>query len=165
MHSLGVDSKWHFEDVLSFDDSMLSMVNSSVCALLVLFPLKDIVDARESGDGVPTLDPETYESQVFFMKQEVSNACGTVAIVHAVANNRSQIQLENGSVLSEFVLKASNVSLDQRTSLLGDDERIEKHHQETATEGKTRDKDMARRDLHFLTLTLGFKYVLCFGFF
>jgi ubiquitin carboxyl-terminal hydrolase L3 len=184
MHSLGVDKKWKLVDVLSFDNAMLSMIDRSACALLVLFPLKDVIDSREAESTIVELDPSKYESNIFFMKQEgmeissetiffnyhactlktspaqtenivVSNACGTVAIVHAIANNRDKISLLEKSVLSEFVLKASSVALNERTSLLGDDERIEEVHEKTANKGKTKDSEMLRKDLHFLTLTLG----------
>jgi ubiquitin carboxyl-terminal hydrolase L3 len=30
------------------------------------------------------------------MKQTISNACGTVAMIHAVANNRDVIKLDDG---------------------------------------------------------------------
>lgn len=35
----------------------------------------------------------TVPSDVFFMKQKISNACGTFALIHSLANNRSKIDL------------------------------------------------------------------------
>jgi len=42
--------------------------------------------------------PEDNEN-LYFMRQTVGNACGTVGIIHALANSRSQIPLD-GTVYS-----------------------------------------------------------------
>ena len=36
------------------------------------------------------------------MKQTISNACGTVAMIHSVANSRDVVELENG-ILKDFL--------------------------------------------------------------
>ena len=40
--------------------------------------------------------------KVFYMKQTISNACGTVALMHSIANNTDVIKLKDGA------LKVSN---------------------------------------------------------
>ena len=36
--------------------------------------------------------------KVFYMKQTISNACGTVALMHSVANNTDTIKLKDGAL-------------------------------------------------------------------
>ena len=49
-----------------------------------------------------------YPKDLFYTKQSIGNACGTVAIVHALANNQNQIdfdgQYEDGKALMKFQL-------------------------------------------------------------
>lgn len=49
------------------------------------------------------------------MKQIIHNACGTIALVHAIAN--SDIDLEDG-VLKSYLEKAKDLSVEERGKLL-----------------------------------------------
>lgn len=62
------------------------------------------------------------------MKQTIGNACGTVGIIHAVANNTDCLQLQANSFIADFLTKANTVTPDARASLLEDDDRIEQAH-------------------------------------
>ena len=48
---------------------------------------------------------ETLPKSLFYMKQTISNACGTVALLHSVANNTDVINLKNGA------LKVNDISI------------------------------------------------------
>ena len=37
---------------------------------------------------------EKCESSTYFIRQTIGNACGTVALVHALANNKDDIQFD-----------------------------------------------------------------------
>jgi pantothenate kinase len=37
---------------------------------------------------------QSPDPSIYFVKQLVGNACGTIAVVHAIANNLQKIQLE-----------------------------------------------------------------------
>lgn len=43
---------------------------------------------------------------VFFMKQKISNACGTFALIHSLANNRDKINL--GKFFNKFIPRCSS---------------------------------------------------------
>ena len=51
--------------------------------------------AKSAANGPP--------KKVFYMKQTISNACGTVALLHSVGNNLDSIKLEDGALKVGFV--------------------------------------------------------------
>lgn len=93
VHKIGVPDDWVVNDVFGFDRELLDMLPKPVAALILLLPVgvsrPDLVD----GD---TVKPEDQPS-VFFLTQNIFNACGTIALIHAVAN--SQIEVDKESVI------------------------------------------------------------------
>ena len=53
---------------------------------------------------VKTIDfsEQKISEDIYYMKQTISNACGTVAMIHSVANNLDVIDLQNG-ILKDFL--------------------------------------------------------------
>ena len=45
---------------------------------------------QAKGQEIGNVDP-SFPSSVYFMRQTIGNACGTVALVHALANNEDKI--------------------------------------------------------------------------
>lgn len=83
--------KWNMVDVYGLDSESLGWVPQPALSVILLFPCSDQYNkyseeqctaVKEKGQVVP--------SDVFYMKQIVSNACGTVALIHCVANNLDQ---------------------------------------------------------------------------
>ncbi|CAG4979375.1 unnamed protein product [Parnassius apollo] len=70
------------------------------------------------------------------MKQNISNACGTVALVHSIANNTDKIQLTEGH-LKKFLDEAKELDAAARGTLLEKSEGIINAHKELAQEGQT----------------------------
>lgn len=70
---------------------------------------------RSEEDAALQDNPPETPSDVFYMKQIIHNACGTIALVHAIAN--SDIELEAG-VLKSYLDKAKNLSVEERGKLL-----------------------------------------------
>lgn len=82
---LGFDeSKFVFTDVFSTDDWALEMVPKPVLAVLLLFPIKTESEAfrRQRNEKAS----KVVSDKVYFMKQTVDNACGTIGILHAIGN-------------------------------------------------------------------------------
>lgn len=95
-------------------------------------------------------DGQEVSPDVYFMKQYVGNACGTVALIHAVANNVNKIDLADGP-LKEFLEKTKSMSPEDRGHTLETDEGISKAHEESAQEGQTEAPDRdAKVDMHFV---------------
>lgn len=43
---------------------------------------------RSQEDAVLKADPPKIAEDLFYMKQIIHNACGTIALVHSIANNK-----------------------------------------------------------------------------
>eukprot|EP00850_Spirogloea_muscicola_P013041 SM000087S23323 [mRNA] locus=s87:28565:29832:+ [translate_table: standard] len=88
------------------------------------------------------------------MKQTVSNACGTVGLLHALGNATAAgrgVQYADGSWLHQFFQETAALSPDERGKLLEVDERMESAHASAASVGSTAPPDILEPvDLHFI---------------
>ncbi|GJN21728.1 hypothetical protein PR202_gb09238 [Eleusine coracana subsp. coracana] len=75
--------------------------------------------------------------KVYFTKQTVGNACGTVGVIHAVGNATSQIKLVEGSYFDKFYKKTADMDPVQRAAFLEEDDEMEDAHSVAASAGDT----------------------------
>ncbi|KAI7989306.1 Ubiquitin carboxyl-terminal hydrolase 3 [Camellia lanceoleosa] len=86
-------------DVYGLDEELLEMVPRPVLAVLFLYPITpQSEEERILQDSVK----KEHNDRVYFMKQTVGNACGTIGLLHAVGNVTSEIKLLEGSFLDRF---------------------------------------------------------------
>ncbi|XP_063986407.1 ubiquitin carboxyl-terminal hydrolase isozyme L3 [Diachasmimorpha longicaudata] len=138
IHQLGVPDKFSLVDVYGLDGDLLAMVPRPVLALILLYPDCGKASAY-TADLVTKIKDEGQEvsPNVFHMEQSVSNACGTVALVHAIANNQDRIDLDDG-ILKTFLEKAKDLSFSERGELLVNTaSKIIDAHEQLAQEGQT----------------------------
>ncbi|KAM9792321.1 ubiquitin carboxyl-terminal hydrolase isozyme L1 [Neosynchiropus ocellatus] len=132
MSKLGVGGGWSFVDVLGMEEEDVAAVPKPCCALMLLFPLTQQHEAfRASQSDMVANDSDTY-----FLKQTIINSCGTVALLHAVGNNKSKFAFEDGSVLKKFLDDPAGNSPDDRAKLLEANQDIQNVHTEVASEGQ-----------------------------
>ncbi|KAE8785770.1 ubiquitin carboxyl-terminal hydrolase-like [Hordeum vulgare] len=122
MWGLGVPEDVGFCDVYGLDDEMLAMVPQPVLAVLLLYP-------QESN------------KKVYFTKQTVGNACGTIGIIHAIGNAVSKIKLVDGSYFHRFYKQTADMDPIQRAAFLEEDQEMEDAHSVAAAGGDTEAKD------------------------
>ncbi|EUC67136.1 ubiquitin carboxyl-terminal hydrolase [Rhizoctonia solani AG-3 Rhs1AP] len=87
---LGLTTKVHdFSDVYGLDPELLELVPSPSKAVVLLFPITDATEQKRKEDderlekeGQPDIDPT-----LIFIKQTISNACGTIGLLHAILNS------------------------------------------------------------------------------
>ncbi|XP_076058868.1 ubiquitin carboxyl-terminal hydrolase isoform X2 [Oratosquilla oratoria] len=153
MTGLGVPSTWAIHDVYGMDDDLLAMVPQPVAALLLLYPLTSKADENKTNEEKKIeKDGQDLSPNLYFMKQFVGNACGTVALVHAIANNTDKIKLDDGA-LKEFISKTKGKNPEDRGHALEEDEGISQAHEESAQEGQTEAPDReSKLDTHFIAL-------------
>lgn len=139
MWGLGVpEGDVQFCDVYGLDDELLAMVPQPVIAVLFLFPLTSDEDKEEShASGTSTAAGKDLSKKVYFTKQTVGNACGTVGVIHAIGNATSQIKLVEGSYFERFYKQTADLDPVQRAAFLEEDDEMEDAHSVAASAGDT----------------------------
>lgn len=148
---LGVPDAFQCTDVYGLDDELLAMVPQPVLSLILLHPLGEKEEEfKKQQEEKLEADGQELSENLYFMQQFVGNACGTVALIHAIANNIEKIGLKEGP-LKDFVEKTSSMDPEKRGQALEEDEGISKAHEESAQEGQTEAPDRdAKLDMHFV---------------
>eukprot|EP01135_Chromosphaera_perkinsii_P010870 Nk52_evm1s2269 gene=Nk52_evmTU1s2269 len=169
--SLGVPDHFYFTDVYGLDPELLSMVPQPVLAVLLLFPFSPAHKEHEKSaavrDKTVSVHAPPPNNNLFFMKQTISNACGTMGIIHGVANNthnpaasrgEGMIHLKTDSPLGVFLNRAWGTTGDKeeeglalkRARLLEEAEEISNAHSSSANQGQTEAPPLDEvADLHF----------------
>ncbi|KAL5748416.1 hypothetical protein ACOSP7_025458 [Xanthoceras sorbifolium] len=135
-------------DVYGLDEELLAMVPQPVLAVLFLYP---ITAQSEQERMLQDQDKKECSSKVYFMKQTVGNACGTIGLLHAVGNITSEIKLLDGSFLDRFYKSTASLNPLERAVFLEKDREMEVAHSVAATAGETEASDNV--DTHFICFT------------
>ena len=132
MEKLGYAGPAKWFELFSCEDWAQGMVPGPHHAVMLNFPINEAVRADEEKER------EAIEAQgqeipagVFFCRQTVGNACGTVAITHAIANN--QPALKSGGWFAKFLQECEGKTPMERASVLEDSDELEEAHAEAAT--------------------------------
>lgn len=134
MDKLGVGGSWRFVDVLGLEEEQLSTVPKPCCALMLLFPLTQQHESfrKQQADNVAA------GSEVYFLKQTVGNSCGTIALLHAVSNNKVHMTFDDGSALKKFLDDTADMSIDERAKQFEENQAIKEAHNDIAAQGQCR---------------------------
>ncbi|XP_029458890.1 ubiquitin carboxyl-terminal hydrolase isozyme L3 isoform X2 [Rhinatrema bivittatum] len=143
---------WQFVDVYGMDAELLGLVPRPVCAVLLLFPVTEKYKLfRAEEEEKIKAEGQEVGASVYFMKQTISNACGTVGLIHAVANNTDKLSFDPGSAMQTFLEESQSMSPEERAKYLEKDERIRVTHECSAQEGQTEAPSIDEKvDLHFI---------------
>jgi len=151
LRKLGVPDVWSVQDVWGLEPDLLAMLPTPVLGLMLLFPVNDHYRTAAQEN----VEPSDYPSQLYYMKQTVSNACGTVALLHCVANAHStgRLELVPGSPLQVFLEATAGLTPEERAGRLENDAEIVRVHDEAAREGQTAAPNLEDQvDHHFVAL-------------
>lgn len=143
IHDLGVSSELCFYDVYSVDDpDLLSLVQRPALALLFIAPAPPYNTVR-AADGTPsakdglTYDKSGDEEPVMWFHQTIGNACGMIALLHAVANGEARRFVREDSTLGRLLQQAAPLKPGPRADLLHASEELERAHMRAARTGHT----------------------------
>ncbi|XP_076021847.1 ubiquitin carboxyl-terminal hydrolase isozyme L3 [Genypterus blacodes] len=152
LHCLGLVPTWQCGDVYGLDPELLSIVPKPVCAVLLLFPMTEKYEAFkvEEEERIKAAG-QSVSPDVYFMKQTIGNACGTIGLIHAVANNQAQLEFAPDSALKKFLGQTSKMTPEERATFLEKDESIRVTHESSAQEGQTEAPSIDEKvNLHFI---------------
>lgn len=141
MGKLGLNTEqYQFVDVLSTEEWALDMVPKPALAILMLFPLARVEeDHRLQQAEQIEASGQHVSPKVFYMKQTIGNACGTIGLLHAVGNARQVVPdlVVSGSHLERLLDTTASLEPDQIAEHLESDETLEEVHTDAATQGQT----------------------------
>ncbi|XP_062534657.1 ubiquitin carboxyl-terminal hydrolase-like [Armigeres subalbatus] len=148
LEKLGVSPLWNIVDIYGTDEDLLAFVPQPLKSLIFLFPCSEVNEEfRAKEDAELKAKNMEYPAGLFYMRQYVHNACGTIALVHAVLNN-PDIELEEGSVIKNYLDAAKDKSPEERGKLLENDGGFTETHEIIANEGQTPAPDINEKVYH-----------------
>ncbi|CAG8672585.1 5013_t:CDS:2 [Cetraspora pellucida] len=153
VHKLGLSPLWAYTDVFGLEEELLLMIPQPIKAFLLLFPISEAHEnyCKAEVESIKDNGQDT-SSNVVFYKQTIGNACGTIALVHSLANNRDSIPIEDGP-LKRLLDKTKDLTPEERAKCLEEDDELTDAHQSSARLGQTRAPGEDERvDLHFICL-------------
>ncbi|GJQ78992.1 Uch [Trypoxylus dichotomus] len=151
LQKLGVSDKWNIVDVYGLESEALAWVPKPVLAVILLYPYSESHNSQSTQQCDEIKEKgQVISPDVFFLKQVVSNACGTIALIHSVANNTDKIELNDGK-FKELLDSSKDLNPEERGELLQKVAgQIMSVHQELAQEGQTELKPDEAVNHHFI---------------
>lgn len=141
--------------VYGFDADLLAFIPRPVAGLILLFPITPVYETFRKTQDSTLLQTKPPEN-VWFTRQTVGNACGTVGLLHAFANGIPASDIGPDSPLSAFYKAVKDMSPGDRGTFLEtgrESEMIASLHGECSLQGQT-DAPTSDEDvmLHFVCL-------------
>eukprot|EP00746_Dinoflagellata_sp_MGD_P008982 gnl/MRDRNA2_/MRDRNA2_118080_c0_seq1.p1 gnl/MRDRNA2_/MRDRNA2_118080_c0~~gnl/MRDRNA2_/MRDRNA2_118080_c0_seq1.p1 ORF type:complete len:299 (-),score=72.89 gnl/MRDRNA2_/MRDRNA2_118080_c0_seq1:54-950(-) len=151
-NKVGMPAGWEFVDVFGVDPDLLGMVPQPVVAVTLLFQCSDpIYKYKQSQKAEIEQNGQKVSTQVFYMKQYVGNACGTIAATHCIANNAAIMGVDGSTAIGKFIETVSNLSPEDKGAALADATELHKASEKSAQGGQTAAPEAtAKTDHHFI---------------
>jgi ubiquitin carboxyl-terminal hydrolase L3 len=116
--ALGVDLASVFVTyVFSLDKELLLKPPRNICAILFVFPIgppDGFFETRHTEAEQPPNAP-------WFARQTLRHACGTIALIHAVANSPLRARVRGESWLGRYLAQCEGRTPGERAELLAND--------------------------------------------
>lgn len=132
-----VDSDYEFSDIYGLEPELLAMVSQPVKAVVLLFPGTDVIDveAVREDERIKTEGQHPISPKIIWIKQTINNACGAMALLHAVAN--TDVALAPGSPLEVLFEGCKEKTPHERAKLLETTAFFSDVHTEMASSGQS----------------------------
>ena len=135
--AIGVSDTITFHDVLSVTDpALLALVPRPVLALIFLCHEQTYYVVRDK--ATPHVSPyrgSGPHEPVTWIRQTIGHSCGSMALIHAMANGPARTHVRSGSVLDDLLTRAVPLEPEERAKLLYESNELERAHMTAAVQG------------------------------
>ena len=124
-----------FSEVYSFDPEILDFIPKPVVSIIFLFPMGPKggpIDKRHSDDPDPYITNDPSNIPIFSL-QTVPLLCGTMAMIHNIANNQDIMPIKPGSWMDRFLKETKNQTPIQRAEFIHQSNDLFEIHNKIAT--------------------------------
>ncbi|KAI0629230.1 hypothetical protein C8Q77DRAFT_1142796 [Trametes polyzona] len=144
-----VENSAHFEDVYGLDGPALQLLSRPVKAFILLFPMAEPYEIRRRNEDGRIQQRGQYgiDQDVFYIKQTIPNACGTIALLHALIN--SNITFAPESPIQKFIEICKDKTPLERAQILEKTPLFADIHKDAASGGQTAVPQDLNVNLHF----------------
>jgi ubiquitin carboxyl-terminal hydrolase L3 len=140
-----------FQDVFSIDQWAIDMISKPVLAVVLLYPLKEASEEYSKDEKLRIdRDGQQVSPSLYYMKQTVGDACGTVATLHAIANARPYVEFKKDSYISKLLETTDSMTPEDIAAHLEEDTDIEELHQTAVEEGQSETPESGTVNTHFV---------------
>ncbi|KAK7471284.1 ubiquitinyl hydrolase 1 [Stygiomarasmius scandens] len=125
------------------------MVPRPVKAVLLLFPISSALEERKKEEDQKIINEGSLNNKgvVLWIKQTISNACGTIGLLHALLN--ADVSLDPDSPLAKFAKECKDKTPQERAKFLETTPLFANIHAEAASTGQSAVPTDLDTDLHF----------------
>ena len=129
-----IPDSFQCSEVFSLDPEMLAFLPPNPKSLIFLYPIGPSNGTLENRHQN---DPINSNPQPWFSYQTLSNACGTIAIIHTILNNLNIFLIKENSWLDNFIKISQNMSPEERGKFIEKDDSVKSTHEATAISDDT----------------------------
>ncbi|OCF36844.1 ubiquitin carboxyl-terminal hydrolase L3 [Kwoniella heveanensis BCC8398] len=160
---LGLPDSLTFQDLFSLDPDFLTFIPKPHKAVLLLFPSEGkLGEAREMEDkeynGLTGSEGKGWKGDgVWYIKQTIPNACGSIGLLHALLNlpEQSPDALAPDSHLAKFKAESLSKTPIERAKLLDEADFFTAAHTAAAQTGQSAIPEDLDVTTHFITFVEG----------
>lgn len=151
-YKVGLPKTWGFTDIFGLDPELLMMVPQPCKAVTLLFQCTENISKFKAAQKEELeKSGQTVSKDLFYMRQYVGNACGTIAACHSIGNSAEELGVPGDSALGKFLADAKGKTPEESGAMLADANQLHSASEESAQGGQTEAPDAtARTDHHFI---------------
>jgi len=151
-HKMGLPENVFFNELYTIDYKEVQPIEGEVLSVIINYERN-----KENPYIRKQENFEDYQKVPFYMEQteELDYACGLIAGMHAIGNNLEKINLPEGSLLSNYFIKALELTPNKKAELLCQCSEMKQVHDEHAEMGQTQAENPSDVQNHFVS----FNYV------
>uniref|UniRef100_A0A7S2TIM0 Ubiquitin carboxyl-terminal hydrolase n=1 Tax=Lotharella oceanica TaxID=641309 RepID=A0A7S2TIM0_9EUKA len=126
-------------------------IPTPILAVMLLFPLTEASEKARVAEQEEIQESKAKAPEgVYHITQTVGNACGTIAVLHAVLNNMERLKPTEGKFFTKFLEETKGMTSKERAKALGESKDLEVEHEVVAKAGKTKANAREFANLHFI---------------